>query len=188
MNGILFKPEMTQAIIEGRKTQTRRTQGFEEINKNPDEWIKQTAYNDSFGIAGKSTFARQPAWKYNDGIVIIKPRYHIGQKLYIKETYQIFGDHIHYRIDYPHDTVKWKSSMMMPERYARYFIEITDVEPQRLQEITEADAQAEGITSEVNPFNTSPVKLYKNLWESINGYGSWGKNPYVWKYTFKLVK
>lgn len=93
----------------------------------------------------------------------------------------------------------------MPRRYSRITLEITDIRVERLNEISEADAKAEGLRwhslykewggAETHPDSRPecpqwrwyelPVEAFKNLWESINGAGSWKENPWVWVIFFK---
>lgn len=85
--------------------------------------------------------------------------------------------------------VKWVPSIHMPKKFCRLWLELTEVRVERLQECSEADAIAEG----VKPCGHSSFHVdehtcsYKKLWESINGDGSWAKNPWVWVLTFKRV-
>jgi hypothetical protein len=95
----------------------------------------------------------------------------------------------------------WKPSIHMPKRASRITLEITDVRVQRLQEISEADAQAEGIEASSLPGKyriygrdtdgldvDTPRCSFQSLWESINGAGSWDANPWAWALTFKRVQ
>lgn len=89
----------------------------------------------------------------------------------------------------------WKSSIHMPRRASRILLEITDVRVDRLQEISEADAVAEGVqitdewTGCAEDLNGSHVKAYRYLWESINGAGSWDANPsWVWVIQFRRIE
>ena len=72
----------------------------------------------------------------------------------------------------------WKSPIFMPRWASRITLEITAVRVERLQDISEADARAEGVTA---------VCAYRKLWEKIHGPGSWDANPYVWVVEFCQV-
>jgi hypothetical protein len=77
----------------------------------------------------------------------------------------------------------------MPRRASRILLAITKVRVERLQEISEADARAEGITPDAfqrTADNWGGV-LYRRLWEQINGPGSWDANPWVWVVSFKRI-
>lgn len=83
--------------------------------------------------------------------------------------------------------------MFLRECHARYFIQIVDVRPERLQDITEEDCIAEGIVPHYHTVQLTHPKLvndagnqYAELWDSINGDSSWSSNPWVWRYKFKL--
>ena len=179
MKGILFKPEMIKAIVKGRKTQTRRV-----IKPQP---IVAENYK---GITIEDLEF--------DGF---KPHYHVGEVAYIKEVFyeqeEIWADDhfepsgsIFYKTDYQGVVggISWQSSLCMPARIARYFIQITDAKPQRLQEITEEDAEKEGLISQrIYDCGTCRLK-FKLLWDSINPRYPWESNPWVFVYSFKLVE
>jgi hypothetical protein len=78
----------------------------------------------------------------------------------------------------------------MPAWAARYFILITNVKAQRLQEITEEDAIREVFfaSQECADISVTGRKWYTGLWDSINPKYPWGMNPYIFAYTFKLVQ
>ena len=143
-----------------------------------------------------------------------------GDRLWVRETWMAFDkDRIHYRADYAFDPkgdkeagITWRPSIFMPRSASRITLEITDVRVQRLQEISEDDAEAEGVedyhlrncrvfsptyNSEgvcVDPgdctcSNYSYQESFADLWDSINakrGLG-WDKNPWVWALSFKRV-
>ena len=105
----------------------------------------------------------------------------------------------------PHRTIqdrgKWRPSIHMPRWASRITLEITDVNVERLQEISEADAKAEGVElssalasficdtpSMRRKFKSAYVSAFCDLWESINGPGSWDANPYVWVIEFRRVE
>jgi hypothetical protein len=89
---------------------------------------------------------------------------------------------------------RWKPSIHMPRAASRITLEITGVRVERLQDISGADALAEGITLHPNHRNKprdnicGPVQTYRDLWEKINGPGSWEANPWVWAVSFKRVE
>ena len=81
--------------------------------------------------------------------------------------------------------LKWRPSIHMPRTASRITLEVTAVRVERLQDISEADAMAEGCyTDPACP----AYDAYRSLWESINGPGSWDANPYVWVVEFKRVR
>lgn len=88
---------------------------------------------------------------------------------------------------------RWRPSIHMPRWASRITLEVTGVRVERLQDISEADALAEGVN--VHPDHHgkprdsiySPVQAYRDLWEQINGPGSWEANPWVWVVEFKRV-
>jgi hypothetical protein len=96
----------------------------------------------------------------------------------------------------------WKPSIFMPRWASRITLEIVSVRVERLQDITEEDAKAEGITFHngggighsgyrhdpaFGMVTDTPQWAYAWLWESINGAGSWGSNPWVWVIEFKKL-
>jgi len=179
MKGILFKQPMIKAIINGSKTQTRRV-------------IKPQPASDETMSSGFS--------------LLFHPRYRVGEVVYIKEawaTYRANDDWtipqipktatVFYKLDDPDGFSpigKWRSPLFMPAWAARYFIKITDVRTERLEEITEDDAQSEGVTRPPN-YSLTPhyQQWFRVLWDTINkqkGYG-WDDNPWVWVYCFELA-
>jgi hypothetical protein len=188
---ILFNTPMVQAILDGRKTQTRRLlsspHGFDVLWK----------------MEGDLAIFNEEDTPLN---VIVKATYQPGDILYVRETwaesamleyfYKANGDE---RIQ---PTIKWKPSIHMPKAAARIFLKVTAVKAERLQDITEADAIAEGIeevgpflrnkyTEFLNPVNgalsSTATAAFKRLWENINGDESWKANPYVFAYSFQRI-
>ena len=193
MKGIIFSEAIFKAVIEGRKTQTRRIMKTQPI----EVWD---------GVPIKSA---------SDTIAIykeIKLRYKVGEVVYLKEPYQYVGGYnagIKYKYDNDENInlivgIIWKNKLFMPEKYARYFIEITDVRVERVQDISEEDCLKEGILCKKfigdnskyfyetptisSGFYDTPQQAYAALIDKINGKGTWEANPFVWVYEFKLVK
>lgn len=111
-----------------------------------------------------------------------------------------------YRADFDDETAReigpWKSPIFMPHWASRDTLEVVSVRPERLQSITEADAMAEGIMQQAIPdlkgnrFHWGDPSFdrcatasgaYAALWDSINGTGSWAKNPWVWVVSYRRL-
>jgi hypothetical protein len=99
----------------------------------------------------------------------------------------------------PHELRK-RPSIHMPRSMSRILLEITAVRVERLNEISEADARAEGVTEGAGDFagcfsvpgtqamsGTTAKECYARLWESINGAGSWAANPFCWVIEFRRI-
>ena len=204
-------PLMIQETVDKRKNVTRRLAGLAEINKNPDDW-------ESNGWAGSwGGFAFNH--KTKNATRIIKPRYHAGEVVYIKEAWAAIKliDSVkprdilpcnYYPIWYKGvpdwqqhginpwpggDRGKWRSPLFLPERFARYFIRMGEPRLERLQEITEDDAKAEGLRGKdiatQDILSDKPmVYTYAHLWDSINPSHPFKNNYWVMVYPFELVE
>lgn len=85
---------------------------------------------------------------------------------------------------------RWQPAIHMPRSRSRITIEVTGVRLERVQSITEDDARAEGCwidEAEHGPCDDSARDVYADLWDKINGAGSWASNPWVWVYEFRRV-
>lgn len=179
---ILFNTEMVKAILEGRKTVTRR------VIKPP------RGADDIFGHLKE---VRQPCV--------------IGDILYVRETFTQVAEHIFwYRATPPKrcENILWKPSIHMPKEAARLFLKVTDVRVERVQDITSDDAISEGVSMdrayELN--NWTPtfydpdsggdpdyIEAFKELWDSTvdktvkDRYG-WEANPWVWVIEFEKIQ
>lgn len=182
---IIFSTDMVRAILDGRKTQTRRI-----IKPQPIQLNSHKNMIDSI--------IKKMKIKYSD----------IGCKLWVRETFcdmALIGTQVEKRIIYKAsndkkpDWAKWKPSIFMPRKASRINLEITGLRIERLQKITEDDAIAEGCFpgrkiiengKYVNELDKSAALIhFEVLWDSINekrGYG-WSTNPYVCVIEFKKV-
>ncbi len=176
---ILFNSAMVQAILEGRKTQTRR------IIKQPFEIHQHT---DGLSITHPKQFNGEYCrfHPYN-------PPYDIGDTLWVRETFYAVpsGDPntYVYKADetQPDNFHYWKPSIHMPREAARLFLKVKNVRAEQLQDITEGGAKAEGIKLLSHVGKTIFTKDYRNafktLWDSI--YHNWSENPWVWVIEFE---
>lgn len=188
---ILFSGPMVEAILSGHKTQTRR------IAKERDFFIskKTTAPDD---IAGYRVMRNNERGATFEGALVGPCPYgKPGDRLWVREncwahkdTGEIFA---YCAVDptlYDHNhTVKKVPSIHMPRSKCRIVLQITSVRVERLQDISEADAVAEGCRGELVDFLTEKTARYEfsELWKSINGPDSWMQNPWVWVIEFERI-
>lgn len=207
MKSFLFKEHLLKQTVKGKKTQTRRTHGLEKINADPDRYLIKGIYPSFLGPHQNAVFFDTAS---KDVIILIscKPKYNIGDIVYLKENYCFDEDgSIIYQCDVPVEKRKnftWKSKLMMPEAYARYFVEITGIRCERLTDISEVDAIAEGVETvmggilygkrykdyenKMQQGFPMPVTSFFSLFSSINGREVINHNPYVFVYEFKNYK
>lgn len=195
---LLFSTPMAKANMVNLKSQTRRTRGLDEINKNPDHWELSsiTTRTDIGKIIAVFAFDIAVGAE-----TIECPYGSVGDIIWQRETFApncfTNGD-ADYKADWNKSTTwkalqfKWRPSIHMPLAACRYFAQITEIRLERLSDITEADAQAEGITEPEafaygNPVLKSYVNAYFHLWNSINGPGTAAQNPWVWVVKYRRL-
>jgi hypothetical protein len=179
---MLFSTPMVQALLNGTKTQTRRLVNGTIPIGNFDETLKKS---------------------------VLK----IGSIIWVRETFNTnYNDTgFIYKADYKEPTKNkqfWKPSLFMPKTACRIFLEVTNIRIERLNEISESDAIAEGILDMFygkdiagNAYfdymdkkggwdcvANDAIHSYQTLWQKINGINSWSENPFVWVYSFKVVE
>lgn len=194
---ILFNGKMVRAILDGRKTQTRRV-----LDPQPE----YTASDEVVVFA--------------DGSRSICPFGQPGDRLWVRETWTtryctqeedgVQGDVPVFRADYEYDSseVCWTPSIHMPRWACRLVLEVTDLRVERLQEISEEDAKAEGSAFTCNQCGNdldseegaevhwmcdvldeeSFVYGFKRIWNSCTPKKPWDSNPWVWVVTFKRLE
>lgn len=194
---ILFSTPMVQAILAGRKTQTRRkadmtSRHIRKLFNGEFEGESGRIYKCPYGQVGDVLWVRE-TWQW-DWIDCDKKE----EKCYFFKTSTLpnvlaSGE-------------KWKPSIHMPKDAARIWLRINNVRVERLNDISEEDAIKEGIeelksngiphyrnygkqlvAKEFN-FFCSPVNSFRSLWESINGENSWNNNPWVWVIEFEGIE
>ena len=208
---ILFSADMVRAILGGRKTMTRRVNGLDAYNKEPDKWKIGAVYANDEVIF----WSAWCDWSYSHKLKC--PYGQVGDRLWVRETicqscYKEDGyEDVCYKEDLLNSktsdcellTRKWTPSIFMPRWASRINLEITGVRVERLTDISEEDAIKEGVEyhtlnaysqfrllshSVANKDNwPTPQEAFSKLWDSINtkrGYG-WSVNPWVWVIEFK---
>ena len=199
---IIFSTDMVKAILEGRKTQTRRV-----IKPQPprhwsipparffqghfNEWGAKVSVDSikcPYGQAGDRLWVRETwatEWEFNDYKPSLLPKRNPSDAVPFVPIAYTDTDWDGYRVG------RTRPSIFMPRWASRITLEITEVRVERLQEITEDDAEAEGC---VTPYwgdlaHQDLIGQFQNLWDSLNakrGY-SWKSNPWVWVIGFKPV-
>lgn len=214
---ILFSGSMVRAILQGRKTQTRRV-------------AKDVKHPDLGNLYAPGVLAREPAHVIHRACSYGQP----GDRLWVRETwspdattmypcpnywyaasdsFQSGSSHDcpkQWRGNYAdclacweesHGKFRWRPSIHMPRKASRISLEVVSVKVERLNAISEEDALAEGVEvfedgagwglplagGKMGPWRRHATEVYEDLWESINGPGSWNKNPWVWVVEFKRV-
>jgi len=186
---ILFSGPMVRAILEGKKTQTRR------LVKPPpprtcqtpliwsDGWsIAGHVYHCPYGKPGDRLWVRE-TWAENAGSAGgIIYRADFGDKCGGVATLDLKGQ------EWTHCVDRWRPSIFMPRWASRITLEITGVRIERLQHISEEDALAEGSIGALNNSigdNWSAREAFAAFWQSIHGADSWDINPWVWVVEFQ---
>ena len=197
---ILFTTKMVRAILDGKKSCTRKPVKPQQFvgmlpdkckNGVPEEFLKE------------KKFMFKPYCDMTDIELIntaYKASYQPGDILYVRETWKNAPNGYYYYEDWQRDDIaditKWKPSIHMPKGAARIWLKVTNVKVERLQEITGLSVKKEGI--EVDPkecaskfdFITELFFLFQRLWDStvkksdLDHYG-WNANPYVWVIEFE---
>lgn len=209
---ILFNDEMVRAILEGRKTQTRRV-----LTPQPTTidggwgWKDCMIFNIDlsnscllsnmcpYGQPGDLLWVREAwmpdapcdaTWPYVEfygckgaSLDLIPKRYRQPKHCLFRATWD------------GHELVGWKPSIHMPRWASRLVLVITDVRVQRLQDISEEDCWSEGIEEiryagdEHGNLRGSVLEDYRALWDSISKPGAkWEDNPWVWAISFQRVE
>lgn len=190
---ILFSAEMVRAILDGRKTQTRRIiKPQPKLITSSGRWYWEKALD----VKGDPLVdASRYWWEYYG----TSPYGKFGDQLWVRETWNtIGGNQAIYKSDFTisDDRGPWKPPIFMPRWASRIQLEITDVRVERIQDISEDDVQAEGICTSVTRQNSYPIgtehrpnaQEYAIGWDKINGKGSWESNPWVWVIEFRKIK
>ena len=191
---ILFSAPMVRALLDGTKTQTRR--------------LCQWANNPNSPALSRIVACDEPGWFGDEvGDVQFKVPFAIGDRLWVREAWTvggIFTDCVETRYQ-AHERAshtvfveqipiarvgkppkarwpKYSPSIHMPRWASRLTLTVTDVRVERLQDISEADAVAEGASTWIASYRLG----YERLWNSINGPGAWEANPWVVAVSFTV--
>lgn len=213
MKKIMFNDRygLTQAVLEGKKTMTRRLMTMTLHKKNSKE-LTPIVPDDMF-IASDGTAHFQVG---RNGYMVPKqnqPTYHVGEEVAIAQSYEKVKSHLGAMarciinpFGSPREHPGWTNKMFVRADLMPHRIIIRKVDVQRLQSISDEDCMKEGIMEGefMNTWDTfyfdewgdvpnhitfkRPRDAYRNLIDRISGKGTWQRNPWVYVYTFELVK
>ncbi|MBR3922005.1 MAG: hypothetical protein IKJ45_02740 [Kiritimatiellae bacterium] len=196
---ILFNTAMVRAILNGRKTQTRRVvvphyrDGDAEFNVITNAATGKFLYIEYYDEYESSTERR------------LNPPYVPGDVLYVRETWKQYTtgtagpgliDGYLYKADEPQDTTgmmvegHWHPSIHMPRDAARIFLRVTNIRAERLRSITEKDAMAEGYPILLSDIGFSATDWFRVTWDDniADESTNWNANHWVWVYEFERIK
>ena len=188
---ILFSAPMVRAILEGKKTQTRRVWKQPTSLCMKDDCLYATEHDarQSFNPIARDE--------------IVCPYGQRGDRLWVRETWQYswapedadLKDCYIYKADFPeYKATPWRPSIHMPRAASRLTLEVMGVRVERLQDISEDDASAEGCPLPMRQRkqyvdrDDTAYGWFRQLWKVINGVESWDQNPWVWVVEFKKVE
>lgn len=202
MKPILFNTAMVQAILDDRKTTTRR---IVKGNINDLDLIGtgSSKCNDTFDTTLFGKLDKEKVWN-SDVKERVKAPYMPGDILYVRETWKQYekrvgrGNQCHLEKFYGYKTDEsnpknpsefydgnWKPSIHMPKVAARIFLKVIGVRVERLQDIAEQGIKAEGITEEWPPH---AMDKFQELWDSTTKEYKWRLNPWVWVIEFERIE
>jgi len=206
---IIFNTEMVRAILEGRKTQTRRPVKLQpkeqiEIGHDGENWHCYILKEQPFEWkVGKKYWRYGAPWGSQPDFEQPFPECpygQVGDVLYVRETWKQANTYYGAIADYKYiykagyekekgiqEEERWHPSVHMPREAARLFLKVTDVRVERLQEITYNDCLREGMWNYGTDVDT--LAAFQELWQNLNakkGYG-WETNCWVWVVEFEKI-
>lgn len=200
MKRISFKDSgglnLTQAVLSGRKTMTRRVAYKGEIKNLNTGFFAEGKNRGKFALC-ESNFVVAKSQYGIDEVVAIQQAY--------KDTFKEFFGEVDFTKNKLRGTAGWTNKMFVSASMMPHHIRITDVRVERLQDISDEDCLREGVLAELDPlengkpaydyyfdghgrcwYNT-PRKAFAALIDKVSGRGIWESNPLVWVYSFELV-
>lgn len=211
MQKIMFNDKygLTQAVLEGRKTQTRRmlnpTMLFKRL-ETYEGWSKEDISAWKRSCKRRLYEAQEYEFQQMLDYALSSSRYKVGEEVAVAQPYRMAAC----KVDYNEKEIKevvcsigWKNKMYVKANLMPYRIRITNIRVERLQDISEEDCMKEGIWRDdnvglegttywyhglVNSSFRTPQEAYASLIDGISGKGTWATNPYVFVYDFVLTK
>ena len=197
MKKIMFNDKygLTAAVLKEKKTMTRR------IIKAPRRTVEGKEVC-GFAINKTSDGVPYEVWLTGpdeESLCQLLPTYKVGEVVAVAQAYKdIIGDHVFFVSSETcvsvHRAVMerekgWTNKMFVAAEFMPHRIRITDIKVERLQDISDEDCIREGIGKNSDIMNySSPREAFAALIDKVSGKGAWERNPYVFAYTFELIK
>jgi len=190
--GMIFNAEMVRAILDGRKTQTRRVvkpqpdeDGLAKVTNGPWVDTSERVYRCPYGVVGDRIWVREAFRVMGCATDVARLMYKASERNSFTESTRT----VPVASCTKQPSQKWTPSIHMPRWASRITLEITNVRVERLQAITLGDICKE-IGCGLYDFRpaTYGFQVWEELWESIYGAESWQANPWVWVIKFKRVE
>ncbi|HHT0061530.1 TPA: hypothetical protein ACTXAJ_004420 [Raoultella planticola] len=195
--GMIFNADMVRAILDGRKTQTRRIMKPQpEPCPRGGHWWPSNVFKTMLHVEDEMQNGKG-GWGGLVGDAC--PFGDVGDRIWVREAFAsglstkstLAYRATHKREDLEdgfYDTIKWTPSIHMPRWASRILLEITDVRVERLKSISDGDAIREGCSIADMKSGDCVADVFARLWASIYGAESWSANPWVWVIEFKRVE
>lgn len=195
---MIFNAEMVRALLDGRKTQTRRPikwkqTRFTEIGEREDgskwPWSEDAEHACDFwhpcpfGAVGDRIWVREAFRVHSRATDVATLVYKASERNSWTEQTRRVPVAV---CNKPATPEKWTPSLHMPRWASRILLEITGVRVERLRSMNQDDARAEGVIAASGPMDAGLA--FRELWDSIYGEESWKANPWVWVIEFKRVE
>lgn len=172
--GMIFNDEMVRAILGGNKTQTRRI--VEEKFYGRAVAAELLAKHCPYGQPGDRIWVRETYRVHGKATDVATLVYRASvRNSWTEQTHRVPVEVCNKPV-----SEKWTPSIHMPRWASRILLEITNVRVERLNDISECDARAEGAPTESTLIGDKHYPSFRSLWKSIYGEDSWNANPWVW--------
>ena len=183
--GMIFNDEMVRAILGGNKTQTRRI--VEEKFYGRAVAAELLAKHCPYGQPGDRIWVRETYRVHGKATDVATLVYRASvRNSWTEQTHRVPVEVCNKPV-----SEKWTPSIHMPRWASRILLEITDVRVERLHDMSEADAKAEGASPATYKI-TPPEAVYRvgfgDIWRGIYGQENWLSNPWVWVIEFKRIQ
>jgi hypothetical protein len=214
---ILFSAPMVRAILEGRKTQTRRIVKLppaarDLLGGDVERAVIEYGGGKAPGYAGLGAYVADHEYRDEGSVFVPCPYGAPGDRLWVRETftaerrenmppdqrilvvYRASCEDGFFELVEPSGllhsarVVRWKPSIFMPREWSRITLEVSGVRVERLCSISEVDAKAEGVAPDGVNDGEQHRSAFCALWHQINGAESWLANPWVWVVEFRRLE
>lgn len=195
MKKIMFNDRygLTQAVIEGRKTMTRRLVPW----ALTEQWMEFVS--DAPSVGGVYVHESEKEFYEREA-----PRYKVGEVVAVAQSYNSFYDETYNPVSFSAGA-GWNNKMFVKPELMPHQVRITGIKCERLYDISEADCLKEGVRVEfvrndvpryyyldfkrqIKVWFDTPREAFASLIDKVSGYGTWQRNPWVVAYEFELVK